>query len=96
MVYITQKKRDLRFQSYKIISTGLFSPVGNTKTQSLKQLPEPASSRSQDDSASSSSMTGKGTKHSQDDDLSPPVQHSGSSDVSPDYMVGKILLGKVL
>ncbi|KAK0605074.1 hypothetical protein LWI29_022512 [Acer saccharum] len=34
-------------------------------------------------------MDGKGTKHSQDDDLSPPVQHSGSSDVSPDSTVGK-------
>ncbi|KAI9196858.1 hypothetical protein LWI28_027590 [Acer negundo] len=70
-------------------NSGLFSPVGNTKTQSLKQLPEPASSRSQDDSSSSSSMNGKGTKHSQDDDLSPPVQRSGSCDVSPDSTVGK-------
>jgi hypothetical protein len=57
--------------------------------QSLKQLPEPASSRSHDDSSSSSSMNGKETKHSQEDELSPPVQRPSSSSVSPESRVGK-------
>ncbi|KAL5765682.1 hypothetical protein ACOSP7_016299 [Xanthoceras sorbifolium] len=70
-------------------NSGRFSPLGNTKIQSLKQLPEPGSSRSQDDSSSSSSMNGKGTRHSQDDDLSPSVQRPGSSGVSPESTVGK-------
>ncbi|XP_044504801.1 protein SOSEKI 3-like [Mangifera indica] len=71
--------------------SGHLSPIGNTKIQSLKQLalPEPASSRSQDDSSSSSSMIEKGTKHSQDDDLSPPVEDPHSSGVSPKSTVGK-------
>lgn len=34
-------------------------------------------------------MNGKGIKHSQDDDLSPPVQRPGSSGVSPESTVGK-------
>lgn len=66
-----------------------FSPIGNIKIQSLKQLPEPISSRSHDDSSSSSSMNGKETKHSQEDELSPPIQRPGSSSVSPESRVGK-------
>ncbi|XP_008226601.1 PREDICTED: protein UPSTREAM OF FLC isoform X2 [Prunus mume] len=67
-----------------------FSPVANIKIQNLKQLPEPASSRSQDDSSSSSSLNGKETKHSQEDELSPPVQRpKGSSSASPESTVGK-------
>ncbi|XP_059431252.1 protein SOSEKI 3 [Corylus avellana] len=66
-----------------------FSPIGNIKMQSLKQLPEPASSRSHDDSSSSSSMNGKETKHSQEDEVSPPVQRPSSSSVSPESRVGK-------
>lgn len=66
-----------------------FSPIGNIKMQSLKQLPEPASSRSHDDSSSSSSMNGKETKHSQEDEHSPPVQRPSSSSVSPESRVGK-------
>lgn len=54
-----------------------------------KSLPEPPSSRSQDDSSSSSSMNERATKHSQDDELSPPLQHPGSSAVSPESSVGK-------
>ena len=54
-----------------------------------KALPEPPSSRSQDDSSSSSSMNERATKHSQDDELSPPVQRPGSSAVSPESSVGK-------
>lgn len=61
-----------------------FSPVVNIKMQNLKSLPEPPSSRCQDDSSSSSSMNGKGTKHSQEDELSPSVQQPGSSAVSPE------------
>lgn len=66
-----------------------FSPIANIKMQSLKQLPEPVSSRSHDDSSSSSSMNGKETKHSQEDELSPPVQLPDSSSVSPESRVEK-------
>ncbi|KAL8245461.1 hypothetical protein R6Q59_011719 [Mikania micrantha] len=56
----------------------------------LKQLPEPPSARSQDDSSSSStSMSGKDTKTSQDAELSPPVRLSNSSGVSPESRGGK-------
>lgn len=57
--------------------------------QSLKQLPEPVSSRSHDDSSSSSSMNGKEIKHSQEDELSPPVQLPDSTSESPESRVGK-------
>ncbi|XVF68501.1 hypothetical protein PTKIN_Ptkin11bG0007600 [Pterospermum kingtungense] len=70
-----------------------FSPVGNgIRLQNLKQLPEPlSSSRSQDDSSSSSSLNGKRTKHSQDDELSSPVNRPtpGSSGASPESRYGK-------
>ncbi|KAJ6765493.1 UPSTREAM OF FLC PROTEIN (DUF966) [Salix purpurea] len=66
-----------------------FSPVGIIKMQNLKLLPEPASSRSQDDSSSASSLNGKETKHSQEDEISPPLQHPGSSGVSPESTAGK-------
>lgn len=66
-----------------------FSPVVSVKTQSLKQLPEPTSSRSHDDSSSSSSLNGKEIKNSRDDELSPPVERAGSSGVSPESRVGK-------
>lgn len=61
----------------------------SVKTQSLKQLPEPTSSRSHDDSSSSSSLNGKEIKNSRDDELSPPVERAGSSGVSPESRVGK-------
>ncbi|XP_007016883.2 PREDICTED: protein UPSTREAM OF FLC [Theobroma cacao] len=74
-------------------SSDRFSPVGNSiRLQNLKQLPEPpSSSRSQDDSSSSSSLNGKRTKHSQDDELSSPVNHPtpGSSGASPESRYGK-------
>ncbi|XP_055960286.1 protein SOSEKI 3 [Mercurialis annua] len=66
-----------------------YVPVGAVKTQSLKLLPEPISSRSQDDSSSSSSMNGKEMKRSQEDDISPPLQRPSSSDVSPESRDGK-------
>ncbi|KAG5248280.1 protein UPSTREAM OF FLC [Salix suchowensis] len=66
-----------------------FSPVRIIKMQNLKLLPEPASSRSQDDSSSASSLNGKETKHSQEDEISPPLQHPGSSGVSPESTAGK-------
>ncbi|KAJ9188783.1 hypothetical protein P3X46_000147 [Hevea brasiliensis] len=72
-----------------MISTDRFAPLGTMKIQNLKQLPEPASSRCQDDSSSSSSMNGKETKHSQDDELSPTLQRPGSSAVSPESRDGK-------
>lgn len=59
--------------------------MANVKIQNLKQLPEPTSSRSQDESSSSSSLNGKETKHSQEEELSPPVERpGGSSSVSPE------------
>ncbi|KAJ8767998.1 hypothetical protein K2173_020938 [Erythroxylum novogranatense] len=61
-----------------------FTSVGTTKLQNLKQLPEPGSSRSQDDSSSSSSLNGRDTKHSQEDEFSPTIQRPASSGVSPD------------
>ncbi|XP_076887063.1 protein SOSEKI 3-like [Bidens hawaiensis] len=59
------------------------------KLQNLKQLPEPPSARSQDDSSSSTSMSGRDTKNSQDDELSPPVRLSSSSGVSPESRLTK-------
>ncbi|XVF20314.1 hypothetical protein REPUB_Repub11eG0187700 [Reevesia pubescens] len=74
-------------------SSDRFSPVGNSiRLQNLKQLPEPpSSSRSQDDSSPSSSLNGKRTKHSQDDELSSPVNQPtpGSSGASPESRYGK-------
>ncbi|KAK1429149.1 hypothetical protein QVD17_11352 [Tagetes erecta] len=63
---------------------GCFAP--DVKLQNLKQLPEPPSARSQDDSSSSS---GRDTKTSQDDELSPLVRLSSSSGVSPESRGGK-------
>ncbi|KAJ1376600.1 Upstream of FLC [Sesbania bispinosa] len=65
-----------------------FSPISNVKIQSVKLLPGPASSRSHDETSSSSSMNGKETRHSQDDELS-QEPHTGSSDVSPESRAGK-------
>ncbi|XP_057508067.1 protein SOSEKI 3-like [Actinidia eriantha] len=70
-------------------NSGRFSPAEITKLQNPKQLPEPASLRSHDDYSSSSSMNGRETKHSQDDDLSPPDRHLDSSGVSPGSRDGK-------
>ncbi|KAL8197880.1 hypothetical protein R6Q57_030116 [Mikania cordata] len=68
-------------------NSGRFAPT--VKLQNLKQLPEPPSARSQDDSSSSTSMSGRDTKNSQDDELSPPVRLSSSSGVSPESRYGK-------
>ncbi|GFS36980.1 similar to UPSTREAM OF FLC protein [Actinidia rufa] len=70
-------------------NSGRFSTAEITKLQNPKQLPEPASLRSHDDYSSSSSMNGRESKHSQDDDLSPPDQHLDSSGVSPGSKDGK-------
>lgn len=64
-----------------------FAPA--VKLQNLKQLPEPPSARSQDDSSSSTSMSGRETKNSQDYELSPPVRHSSSPGLSPESRGGK-------
>lgn len=63
--------------------------MGNIKIQNPKPLPETASSRSHDDSSSTSSMSGKETKNSQEDELSPPLQRPGSSGLSPGSRVAK-------
>ncbi|XP_011657026.1 protein UPSTREAM OF FLC isoform X1 [Cucumis sativus] len=73
-----------------------FSSIGNVNIQPLKQLPDPASSQSQDDSSSSSSMTGKEMKNSQEDDLSLSVLRPGSSSMSPDSGGGKSSWGGCL
>ncbi|MCH88853.1 protein UPSTREAM OF FLC-like, partial [Trifolium medium] len=65
-----------------------FSPINDVKIQSVKLLPGPASCRSHDEASSSSSMNGKETRHSQDDELS-QEQHTGSCDVSPESRAGK-------
>nr|GEY65040.1 hypothetical protein [Tanacetum cinerariifolium] len=67
-------------------NSGCFAPAAKLN---LKQLPEPPSARSQDDSSSSTSMSGRETKNSQDDELSPPVRHSSSSGLSPESRGGK-------
>lgn len=66
-----------------------FGPVGSIKNQNLRQLPDPSSSRSHDDSSSSSSLNGREMKHSQEDDISPPVQRSDSSAASPESRTDK-------
>ncbi|KAJ4825049.1 hypothetical protein Tsubulata_009715 [Turnera subulata] len=66
-----------------------FALVGPVKMPTLKQLAEPASARSQDDSSSSSSMNGKEMKHSQEDESSPPAPRPGSSSMSPESTIGK-------
>ncbi|XP_023513166.1 protein UPSTREAM OF FLC-like [Cucurbita pepo subsp. pepo] len=73
-----------------------FSSIGNVSIQPLKQLPDPASSQSQDDSSSSSSMNGKEMKNSQVDDLSLTVLRPGSSGMSPDSGGGKSSWGGCL
>ncbi|KAE9593170.1 hypothetical protein Lalb_Chr19g0136931 [Lupinus albus] len=66
-----------------------FSPISNVKTQSVKLLPGPSSSRSHDEASSSSSiMNGKDTRHSQENEFSEEPQ-GGSSDVSPESTTGK-------
>lgn len=72
----------------RIVLADRFSPINNIKTQNPKQLPEPASSRSHDEASSSSSLNGKETRHSQEDELS-PGQRTGSSEVSPESRDGK-------
>ncbi|KAL2328546.1 hypothetical protein Fmac_021973 [Flemingia macrophylla] len=65
-----------------------FSPLNNIKIQSVKLLPGPTSSRSHDEASSSSSMNGKETRISQDDEIS-QEPHTGSSDVSPESRADK-------
>ncbi|GAB4850742.1 hypothetical protein Ancab_030043 [Ancistrocladus abbreviatus] len=66
--------------------TGHFSPACAFRVQNLKQLPEP-SSRSQDETSSSSSLNEKEAKHQQEDGVS-LSQHSSTSGVSPESIVG--------
>lgn len=65
-----------------------FSPINDVKIQSVKMLPGPSSCRSHDEASSSSSMNGKETRYSQDDEQS-HEQHTGSSDVSPESRAEK-------
>ncbi|KAJ0857491.1 hypothetical protein HanRHA438_Chr13g0590861 [Helianthus annuus] len=59
-----------------------FAP--SVKLRNLKQLPEPPSARSQDNSSPSTTTSGRDNKNSQDDELSPPARLSGSSGLSPE------------
>ncbi|KZV22364.1 protein UPSTREAM OF FLC-like [Dorcoceras hygrometricum] len=63
--------------------SGGFSPAGVT-LQCVKVLPDPQSSKSQEESSSSSSLNGRFRKSSPDDGHSTPVQCPCSSSVSPD------------
>lgn len=67
-------------------NSGRFAPAAKLN---LKPLPEPPSARSQDDSSSSTSMSGGETKNSQEYELSPPVRHSSSPGLSPESRGGK-------
>lgn len=78
----------LNLNDYGFYFTDRFSPIHNVKMHSLKQLPEPASSRSHDEASSSSSMNWKDTRLSQEDEIS-QGHHTGSSDVSPVSRDGK-------
>ncbi|KAE9587966.1 hypothetical protein Lal_00002806 [Lupinus albus] len=64
------------------LNSDRFNPFSNIEVQSLKQSSEPVSCRSHDEASSSSSLNGKETINSQEDELS-PGKHTGSSDVSP-------------
>ena len=68
--------------------SGRFSPVGVYRMHNLKQLPEPPSSRSQDDTSPSTSTDDKEAKHPREEEISPPSQRSGSSAVSPESRAG--------
>ncbi|KAM7496822.1 hypothetical protein LguiA_021236 [Lonicera macranthoides] len=70
-------------------NSGHLGPVQNTRSPISKQLLEPPTSRSQDESSSSASISERDTMHSQDNELSPPVEHPGSSSVSPKSRDGK-------
>ncbi|KAL2938496.1 Protein UPSTREAM OF FLC [Bienertia sinuspersici] len=67
---------------------GRFSPVAVYRMHNLKQLPEPPTCRSQEDTSTSMSSDGKETKHPREDEISPPSQRSGSSGVSPESRAG--------
>ncbi|XP_047322429.1 protein SOSEKI 3-like [Impatiens glandulifera] len=60
------------------------APTVNAKLQNPKQIMEPASTRSNEDSSSSSSLNGIDRKHSHDDEFSPPVRRSTSPCESPE------------
>lgn len=70
---------------YDESSSGLFSSPRKVMNSNLKQLTQPISSRSLDDSSSSSSMNGKEGKHNQEDEASPPLQCPESFGVSSEY-----------
>ncbi|KAI4382299.1 hypothetical protein MLD38_008279 [Melastoma candidum] len=66
-----------------------FSPIVSMSLRNLKQLPAPPVGMSLDDSSSSSSLNGKETKNSQEDEHSPPACQTGSAVVSPDSRAEK-------
>ncbi|KAH9612640.1 hypothetical protein KSS87_003068 [Heliosperma pusillum] len=66
-------------------NSGHLSPIATYRMHNLKQLPEPPSARSQNDTSPSMSMDDKETKHPGEDEISPPSsQRSNSSGVSPE------------
>ncbi|KAI4386085.1 hypothetical protein MLD38_004050 [Melastoma candidum] len=66
-----------------------FSPIVSMGLRNLKQLPAPPLAMSLDDSSSSSSLNGKETKNSQEDEHFPPARQTGSAVVSPDSRAEK-------
>ncbi|KAK9676612.1 hypothetical protein RND81_11G088500 [Saponaria officinalis] len=69
-------------------NSGHFSPIATYRMHNLKQLPEPPSARSQDDTSLSMSTDDKEIKHPGEDEISPPSQRSDSSGVSPESRAG--------
>lgn len=69
-------------------NSGRFSPVAVYRMHNLKQLPEPPTSRSEEDTSPSMSTDEKETKLPREDEMSTPSQRSGSSAVSPESRAG--------
>lgn len=80
---------DVIISSLHAVAADHFSLIPNIKLPALKQLPPPTSSRSLDDSSSSSGMNGKEIRHSQEDEQSSPLHPRSSSGVSPDSGTGR-------
>ncbi|KAJ8557646.1 hypothetical protein K7X08_003271 [Anisodus acutangulus] len=70
-------------------SSGRSSPVGTDRLTNPKVIPEPPSSRSQDDLSPPCSMNERYAKNSCDGEPSIPAENPGSSDVSSESFSGK-------
>ncbi|XP_075491578.1 protein SOSEKI 3-like isoform X1 [Primulina tabacum] len=70
-------------------NSGRFSSAGAVILENQKALPEQPSVRSQGGSSSSSSLNGRATKNSVDEEISPPLQRPCSFAMSPEFSTGK-------